>query len=217
MGWLLTKWNQDSKFSKRMCEQNQQNPNGTYNTLVNQKLGFAIVKHGEDNQKELFSAMVAKTSPQKGLPVPSMNPHAEHYQNMARNVINLQEGVNELKDGIARMRTSADFESQKEQLCSKIDQAAADLAGCGKDDHLKSQYRQLISQATQELKDCDKAMKDNSLTREQKEEALRKLNRSFQDQLDELKKRESLMVNLSDLVGVATNAATVVYNFVSKL
>merc|ERR1719199_455659 len=49
--WLITSWNQDSKFNKKKCDLDKAKTDGTFQTLANMvELGFDVVTHGAENQ-----------------------------------------------------------------------------------------------------------------------------------------------------------------------
>jgi len=58
--WVITKWNQDSKFNTQRCAKDRADEErGTFPTLSKHELGFGCITHGVDNQEDLFKTMVA--------------------------------------------------------------------------------------------------------------------------------------------------------------
>jgi len=205
--WVITKWNQDSKFNKRQCEQDAAKPDGTLQTMKQQSLGFEVITHGEENQEDLFRIMAPTTSTSKGLSKAAMNPEAEHRENMIKQVDDLQAGVNGLNSSIASMKSDSDFQKQEDQLRRRLSQATTDLANCGKSKSKKKKYKNIIDEANQQLGECSRTWRDNKTSKEEKTRKLKELNDNFQAQLDQLRRREGIMEQLGDLVGVKGGAA----------
>merc|ERR1719199_2318189 len=89
--WIVTKWNQDSKLNRQLCSNDLDNPLGTANILKKQKLGFAVVKHGEDYQDELFEAMEDRFSCRAGLANDAMDADVEHFAKMKQTIEGMKE------------------------------------------------------------------------------------------------------------------------------
>jgi len=201
--WVITKWNQDSKFNKRQCEQDKAKPDGTFQTMKRQSLGFDVITHGEENQEDLFTTMASTTSTNKGLSKAAMNSEAEHHENMVKQVDNLQEGVKGLRLSIASMRSDSDFQQQGDQLRRRLNEATAELANCSKSQSKKDKYKKIIDDATQQLGECSRLWRDNKASKEDKMQKLKELRA----QLNQLRQREGIMEQLGDLVGVTGGAA----------
>merc|ERR1719478_167740 len=136
-----------------------------------------------------------------------MNPEAEHHENMIKQVDDLQAGVNGLNSSIASMKSDSDFQKQEDQLRQRLSQATTDLANCGKSTSEKSKYKKIIDEANQQLGECSRTWRDNKTSKEEKTRKLKELNDNFQAQLDQLRRREGIMEQLGDLVGVKGGAA----------
>lgn len=206
--WVITKWNLGSVFSRRQCELDRADENGTFNTLSKQELGFDVLTHGDQNQDDVFDAMVEKDSKCRGLSTEAMNPNTEHHENMVKNVARLQDGVSNLSSSIASMKTDRYFEMEEHKLRQALTQAATDLANCSnKDEAQKEVYRKLIAKTTRELSECSALWRDTKVSRADKEKNLRELSDRFEARLAELAKREGLMAKLGSLVGVRGSKA----------
>jgi len=131
--------------------------------------------------------MVAMTSTDKGLSKAAMNPDVEHHKNMVRNVARLEEHANSLSDSLASMETDADFKKQEDLLRQGLNQAATDLAHCGKSKSSKAKYLKMIDEANHELAECSARCRDTKASKEYKTKQLKELNASYQKRLAELK------------------------------
>jgi hypothetical protein len=200
--WVITKWNMDSRLNKRLCAQDEANPAGTLQTLRNLPLGFDVITHGEENQDDLFAAMVQMTSTIRGLSKTAMNAEAEHHEKIVQQVDNLQDGVNGLNSFIASIKSDEDFKKEEDKLSQRLRQATADLANCGKSKSKKRKYKALIDDATRQLEECSRYWRDSNTSKEKKTQKLKELNATFAAQLKHLRQHEGIMEQLSGFVGV---------------
>merc|ERR1719183_3240106 len=126
---------------------------------------------------------------------------------MIKQVDDLQEGVNGLHSSIASMKSDSDFQKQEDELRRRLSQATTRLANCGKSSSEKSKYKKIIDEANQQLGECSRTWRDNKTSKEEKTRTLKELNANFQAQLDQLRRREGIMEQLGDMVGVKGDAA----------